>query len=233
MTRRRGLSVALALALLFGLGSAVHAYDRIPVKTTNPLAADKSFSTFMRELKIAVERRDRTAIHGMLAREFRVARDFGGVADRRASAKRNFDAVLPRFEDLADLLAARSFGPTESFPKALCGPQPLAQGYVQKIRAAAQRMKPRTNAAIDWAYVEAGNVPVRFQPNGRARIIASLSYEAVLVRTGHAQWPLVETPAGTRGYVFARDLSFQASPRLCYAKIRNQWRIVGYEGGGD
>lgn len=223
----------LALAALLGMAIAAQAYDRIPVKTTNPLAADRSFNTFMRELRIAVERRDRTAMHGMLSREFRVARDLGGVGDRRNPAKSNFDAVLPRFEDIADLLVARSFGPTETFPKAFCGPQRLAQRYEQRIRAAAQRTKPKTQAATDWAYVESGNVPVRLQPSGRARIIASLSYEAVLVRTGHEEWPLVETPAGTRGYVSARDLTFQRSARLCYAKIRNQWRIVGYEGGGD
>lgn len=231
MTKARAACLAVALVLLLGLGSTAGAYDRIAVKTANPLAADKSFNTFMRELRIAVERRDRTAIHGMLAREFRAVRDRTGAASARNSARRNFDAVLPHFEDIAGLLAARSYGPAEAFPKAYCGPQPLPQRYEQAIRAAAQRTKPRTDALTGWAYVEAGNVPVRFQPNGRARIIASLSYEAVLVRTAHPEWTLVETPAGTRGYVSARDLSFQRSARLCYAKVRNQWRIVGYDGG--
>lgn len=226
------LLLPMAIAMAAGFPLRAQAYDRIPVKTANPLTADKSFTTFMRELRLAAERQDRPAIHGVLARDFRVARDPRGLFDRRASAKRNFDAVLPRSEDLDALLHARSYGPTDAFPKAYCGPQPLGQRYAQRIRQMAQSTAPKTNPLTGWAYVEAGNVPVRLQDNRRARIIASLSYEAVLIRKGHEVWPLVETPAGTRGYVSARDLSFQLSPRLCYAKLRNQWRIVGYEGSG-
>ena len=84
--------ILLALTLITALIGATSAdakgrYDRVAVKTT-AIPPDRATSASIKEFRLAVQRRDRTALYGMLGPRFSIERDFGGMTDKKISARK-------------------------------------------------------------------------------------------------------------------------------------------------
>jgi hypothetical protein len=229
-------SIAIALIAVLGVASEAPAkgtYDRIPI-TTSGVKLEAAAVRALRDLRTAVARRDRPAVYGMLAPKFEILRDFGGNADPKLSARRQFEAVLKGWAGLDRLVAARDWGPFPEDKRLLCGPAPLTQGDEDRvIRAAKQRGDAEDDYWFEWLYVEGTGVPVREGPAFRARPIATVSREAVRSLKVEGDWYRVALPDGREGYLYERATLTIFAERLCLRKIKGQWRVAAFVGGGD
>jgi hypothetical protein len=208
-------------------------YDRVPVKTAG-LKLEPGAARAVATLRTAVAKRDRQAVYRMLAPKFEILRDFGGNTDARLSARKQFDVVLNGWEGLDRLVTARNWGPFPEEKGLICGPAPLSQSDEDRvIRAAKQRGDAEDDYWFEWLYVEGSGVPVRDTPNAKGRAIAQLSREAVRSLKFEGDWYRVALPGGQEGYVPERATLNLFAERLCLRKIKGQWRVAAFVGGGD
>jgi hypothetical protein len=224
------------VAILLAAAAPAHAkgtYDRVPVSTTGvklELGAVRTLTI----LRAAVAKRDRQAVYRLLAPKFEILRDFGGNADAKLSARKQLDAVLNGWDGLTSLVAARNWGPFPEEKGLICGPAPLTQRDEDRvIRAAKQRGDAEDDYWFEWLYVEGTNVPVRESPSFKARAIAMISREAVRTLKFEENWYRVALPNGREGFLFERSAVPIFAPRLCIRKIKGQWRLAAFVGGGD
>jgi hypothetical protein len=230
---RAAVLASLSLAALTFDAHAAGVYDRVPVKTTH-VPPDRAFSAFLFELRDAVGKRDRAAVRSLIGKSFQIARDFGGMYDPKKTARQNFDVLFPDWSALDELMRASTFGPAGYIGKSVCGPAPLNAQSEKRIKKAAKQFGDDAGDTwIDWAYVDRQGVIVRSHPSNTAVIAARLSHEAVRVLEGGELWSKLALSNGDTGHVEAKDLIGLLNPRLCYAKTKLGWRIVGYVGGGD
>jgi hypothetical protein len=233
------MTVYLRCLLACVLGAAVtqaHAagrYDRVPVRTAAQ-PQDRAFVRTLRELQEAVRRRDRVAVYGLLAPRFAVERDFGGMADPKLPARKQFDLVLPGWEALERLSAARAWGPWTPKSRTMCGPAPLTAGDLARIeRAAKQRGEDPGDIWFQWIYFESSGFVARDKPSEQAPAAMIMSREAIRALDRDNGWFRVALPTGDDAYVRESDAVSIVNDRLCFRLVKGKWRLAAYVGGGD
>jgi len=237
-------SLVFSLALLGPAANAVAQYDRVPVRLRNIVAGDASFAEFQKKLRQAAEKRDLKAIENLVATTFFWERDFGGGYNRAATPFQNLvnamqldDSKLRRsargigWRKLQRIAGSRHFAPSDAdkpVTEAVCGPAP--PGY--------QSNAIKNDDLLFWGYVF-DRAPVRAAASPQSKIIRQVENEAIKVETwatrvpGRPKFVKVELPDGKSGYIAEGQIQPFLDEQLCFRKLGNGWRIVGYIGGGD
>jgi hypothetical protein len=224
----------LGLALAFAASAwAGPAYDRVPVQTMAQ-KPDRALTLAIANLRKAVARKDRKAIYAMLPPRFTIERDFGGVTNRKLSARAQFDAALPGWNVLTRLAASASWGPWEKGSKLICGPAALTEADERRImRAAKQRGESEEDYWFEWVYVDIDNVAVRAAPGFKAEVTGRINREAVRALERKDGWFKIALPDGREAFLSERVGLALFNDRICFARVRGKWRLAAYVGGGD
>jgi hypothetical protein len=226
------LTALLAMSIA-ATGWAAQTYDRVPV-TTFAQKPEKNLAQAIKSLRKAIARRDRKTVHAMLATRFTIERDFGGLTNKKMSARAQFDAALPGWENLSRLAASNSWGPWERGSKLICGPAALTEAdETRVIRAAKQRGDSEEDYWFEWVYVDLNNVVVRDSPAFNGAVISNISREAVRALERVEGWFKIALPDGREAYLSERVGLALFNDRLCFSRVRGKWRLAAYVGGGD
>ncbi|HAH10465.1 MAG TPA: hypothetical protein DCL48_10225 [Alphaproteobacteria bacterium] len=222
---------AIVLVLSIAGAASAHAtgqYERAGIRTS-AMPLERQAQVLVKELVQAVERRDRVAIHGMLAPGFEVAGPGAPRNQARLTARQRFDAVWPGWEALRETLAPASWGPRPDKPTQLCAPAPLTANDLERIaRAARERGDRARSAPRDWAYTDKTRVSVHAKASPQSEVLARLTREAVRVVGQTKGWLQVALPNSEVGFVRSEHALRPNSRRLCLAKVKGLWRIGAY-----
>lgn len=230
MTR---ILLLLAAAIALTPAHAAQTYDRVPVKTLAQ-KPDAALTKAIKDLRVAVARKDRRAIYAMLAPKFTIERDFGGLTDRKLSARRQFDVIFPNWDTLPRLAGSASWGPWEKTSKLMCGPAALTEADENRVIAATkQRGDNEDDYWFEWVYVDLDNVAVRDAPSFKGAVAGRISHEAVRALERKNGWFKVAMPDGREAYLSERVGLALFNDRLCFARVKGKWRLAAYIGGGD
>lgn len=228
----RLFAIVTALALCPFAGAAP-TYHRVPVKTFAQ-KPDRALTKTIAAFRAAVANKDRKALYALLGPRFQIERDFGGVTDKKLSARAQFDAALPGWEALTRLTNAASWGPWRKGSKLMCGPAALTESDEARIvRAAKQRGDAEDDYYFEWVYVDIDNVAVRDAPSFKGAVVGRLNREAVRALTRKDGWFTVALPDGREVFLSERVGLALFNDRICFARIKGKWRLSAYIGGGD
>jgi hypothetical protein len=249
-TRRKApLSFAGALAVLATVAavsaaaaeSAVGAYERVVVKPAGRVLEDASFEAFRVRALAMAEAGDWQGLQSLLAPNFFWDRDFGAAYDPAATPAANFARAFSQtpdatqegrargLEDLRAMLNAE--GAVERRDGHFC----LPGEWTPADEALAIKVTERAGGAwpFDLVIVKGRDIPVYSEADS-TQVVAALSEEGVrILENGDGAKIRVALPSGEEGFIAADDVEGLVDPRLCFAKLEDQWRISGYVGGGD
>jgi hypothetical protein len=212
---------------------AARNYDRVPVKTLAQ-KPDRALRAAIATLRAAVAKKDRQAVYALLGNRFAIERDFGGLTDRKLSARGQFDAALPGWDVLTRLAAANSWGPWEKGSKLMCGPAALTEAdQTRVVRAAKQRGDSDEDYWFEWVYVDLDKVVVRDAPTFKGAVLTTISREAVRALERKDGWFKIALPDGREAYLSERVGLSMFNDRICFSRVRGKWRLAAYIGGGD
>ena len=188
---------------------------------------------FIDDLNKAVESKDDKFIYSKVSNEFYYTRDFGGMFNPKISAVDNFSNVFV-FDDkrlrkeytgtgwkkFSELINSKIF---QYMNGDICGPaEAQPEGGIFP-----------SGDIFDYCYINGTNVNLRDSPSLDSNILMQMSFELVKLLEYKSDWIKIETLNGIEAYVYRKYVGFFLSDKICFRKIENEWKIVGYIGGGD
>ncbi|HUF81256.1 MAG TPA: hypothetical protein VMN03_08995 [Burkholderiales bacterium] len=191
-------------------------------------AQDASWVSFRKELRAALEKRDRNFVLGILDPNVRSGLEGGrGVAEFRAQW--DFDSDSGRlWHELAAVLALPG-----AYHRPEVGPLELCVPYV------AVRW-PQDMDAYRGGAIITGRALVKAEPSPASHTLAALSYNMVEV----VDWEVADRAAGSNqkwvriklktgdGYVPEEQIRSPIEHAACFVKREGGWRLGGFGPGG-
>ena len=191
-------------------------------------AKDASWASFKKRLLIAIDRRDRKFILGMLDKNVRTGHEGGrGVTEFRKQWEVDSEAS-PLWQELRAVVALpAAYHRPDTGRTELCAP------YV------AVRW-PQDMDAFKGGAIIANDVLVKSTPTATADTVATLSYNMVEV----ADWEVDDRDAASKqkwvriwlksgmGFVPEEQVRSPIEHTACFVKGETAWRLVGFGPGG-
>ncbi len=215
-------------------------YSQVAVKFAGPYA-DPSFAAFRKELKSAVDKKDRAALAKLV-----VTQDFFWIQDKNLA-----DAGKPGVDNLAKaidldnpnaagwrVLAMDANEPTlAELPDnkgIFCAPAPPDFN----VNAFELLVQQTDTDPEDWGYPARDGIEARAAAQPNAAVVEKLGLYFVHVlpdspkaKPGEPQFLHLALPDGKTGFIPLDALMPLATDKICYSKPGGAWKITGYIGG--
>ena len=216
-----------------------------PVRTTLPTTVnDPAFDAFRRQLgEIAVKKDKEGLARIVVAQGFFWKGEKGERADKNKSGMDNLAAAIQlsaKDDSGWDQLASYAFDPTAapvaSIKDVICSPA----DPVFNDKEFEELLKATQTDLEEWGYPLLSGIEVRASRLSKAPVIETLGLHFVrvlveesAVAPGPNQLPLLQivTPGGKSGFIPAFALAPLGNDQLCYRKVADGWKIIGYIGG--
>jgi hypothetical protein len=205
---------------------------------------DRSLDAFRQQIIAVAQKKDRTALAGMVARTFFWMPDDKDIADKKKPAIDNLAKAIGL--DGADATGWETLGlfanETTADP-----PDPQRKGVVCTPgqpefdeKAATDVITATKTDPSEWGYPGHAGVEVRSGPDATAAVTEKLGLHLVRAYPDespeaavHGEVLRIVTPSGKLAYMPADQLLPLTSDQICYVKEGNAWKIGGIIGGTE
>jgi hypothetical protein len=220
--------------------SPPQAYKPVAVQLPKPLT-DPSFEAFRQQIVAIAQKKDRTGLARLVARNFFWMPEDQDAADKRKSGIDNLAKAIglegrdaAGWELLATFANEPTADPNAERPGVVCAP-----GEPNFDENAAEELVNTTQTdPSEWGYPTKDGVEVRSEPSATSQVTEKLGLHLVRAypddspaNAVQADFLRIVTPSGKLGFVQVDSIAALASDQLCYVKEGNAWKIAGVIGG--
>jgi hypothetical protein len=215
-------------------------YKPVPI-TLPPRMNDPSFDEFRKQIAQIAQKRDRSALAGLVAPNFFWIPEDTDIADKSKPAIDSLAKAIGLdssdgygWDALGAYAAESSATPEPQRPGVFCAP--AEPGFDDK--AADELANVTQTDASDWVFPIRDGVEVRAAAKEDAPVIDKLGLYLVRVLPDDspanailAMFVKVLTPTGAVGFVPIDAVLPVAGDQMCYLKDAGNWKIAGFLGG--
>lgn len=254
-----------AIVVAFGLTPAAAVkktpYPEVKVELADAFQPDAAFTTMVKALRSAIEKKDATALFALVAPSFLITFAGGANADfdPGRDAMHNFKVAFgfrapdkdvdggveggPFWESLADFARETTYYRPPNTSNLVCSPI-AADVADESVYEQANTKVESPDEDVEW-YVTLADTPVTKAPEDKGAPVARIGRMALPVLNTHPPAPADGTaisfthievllPSGKTGWVpMTVAVPLQAN-RLCFAKTPNgEWKIAGLDQNRD
>ncbi|MDQ3472495.1 MAG: SH3 domain-containing protein [Acidobacteriota bacterium] len=211
------------------------AAQEVKLYPVDEAARDASFKRFRERLILALKRRDRKFLLGIVHPEIQnnIVDGHNGIEGFIAKWKLN----SPDSKVWTELLTTLSLG--GSFEKEN-GQKLFVAPYVTSRWGSLENKLPRDADAFTHSAIIAARVPVYSKPDAAGRAVAFLSYDVVEVDNDRSvwkcdheelRWAKIKTLKGQEGYVLGNRIRAAVDYRAYFKKVRGKWMMNAFLAG--
>ncbi|NOQ36917.1 MAG: SH3 domain-containing protein [Methylococcaceae bacterium] len=203
-----------------------------------PYKPNQSLKNFIKSLKKAAKQKNQNFILSKISEKFTYTRDFGGMITANMNHLERFEQAYTL--DNSKLSEEYQNHGWESLLSDLsANKHQLIDGHI--CAPAEVKLPDNVNDYYYFrgGYIDGYNVYIRSKPSAEGALITKMDYQALLVVDAFIEdekgrlWVKVLLPDNRMAYVAAKYFSYFLQPKLCFQKIKGNWAISMYVGGGD